>query len=114
MAGSAAKKKGNRGRCAPRIDGRSDSAGDAALFQALPTPASSQQQDAKSLISPGEKKKNSTASSVNSGSGDINPPAVACLGFHWVFSSWDDLEAPFESYQSDTFQINKLRHVKLD
>ncbi|ETL88440.1 hypothetical protein L917_12480 [Phytophthora nicotianae] len=26
-----------------------------------------------------------------------------------VFNSWDDLEAAFESYQSDTFQMYKLR-----
>ncbi|KAG2774382.1 hypothetical protein PC129_g4504 [Phytophthora cactorum] len=111
MAGSTAKKKGKRGRCAPRIDDSSDSDSDVALHQALSTPDSSRQQEDTSPKYP-EKKKSSPVSSVKPGSDDINAPvevSVAYPRFNGVFNSWDDTVAAFVSYHSDTFLMYKLR-----
>ncbi|KAF4043540.1 hypothetical protein GN244_ATG04148 [Phytophthora infestans] len=65
MAGSAAKKKARSGQRDPRIDDSSDSEDGAAVLQALSTPASRQQEDAKSPTYPAKTKKSSPASSVN-------------------------------------------------
>ncbi|KAF4138756.1 hypothetical protein GN958_ATG02723, partial [Phytophthora infestans] len=87
----------------------SDSENDTALLQALSTPVSHQQEDAKSSTSPAKTKKGSPASSVSSWSDDSTPPVVTCPRLHGVFSSWNALEAAFANYQSDTFQMYKLR-----
>ncbi|KAI9983169.1 hypothetical protein PInf_007096 [Phytophthora infestans] len=99
MAGSAAKKMARRGQRAPRIDDSSDSEDGAAVLHALSTPATRQQEDAKSPAksptSPAKTKKSSPASSVNPWSDDNTPPAVTCPRIHGVFNSWNALKAAF-------------------